>query len=275
MLLTCPACSAQYKVQDNAIPPLGRNVRCAACGHSWLQTPDPGVLAAFEAKKAARQQEEAAAKAKPPPPAPHAKMRKRTLDNIVLTHRLAAGIAWGVAGLIALGAGTYAVMHRTDIVRAWPKSASAFALIGFKANLYGVDISRVQARALETDKGPRIVVGGVLRNVSRKTEAVPLLRVSLIDTKGIEKASWMFDPGVTSLDAGKFKGFETGKTNPPRGQLKAVVTFAEPPLLAPRPPPLPAEPPTGKTGLMGAVNPEVGHQDPHAGQDPHAPVTAR
>ena len=39
MILTCPNCGTQYVVKDGAIPPEGRQVRCAACKHSWHQAP--------------------------------------------------------------------------------------------------------------------------------------------------------------------------------------------------------------------------------------------
>ena len=40
MILTCPNCGTQYVVKDGAIPPVGRQVRCASCKHSWHQEPD-------------------------------------------------------------------------------------------------------------------------------------------------------------------------------------------------------------------------------------------
>jgi len=40
MILTCPSCGTQYVVKDGAIPPEGRQVRCASCKHSWHQDPD-------------------------------------------------------------------------------------------------------------------------------------------------------------------------------------------------------------------------------------------
>ena len=40
MILTCPSCGTQYVVKDGAIPPGGRQVRCASCKHSWHQDPD-------------------------------------------------------------------------------------------------------------------------------------------------------------------------------------------------------------------------------------------
>lgn len=42
MILTCPSCGTQYAVKDGAIPPEGRKVRCAACGHSWHEPGDVG-----------------------------------------------------------------------------------------------------------------------------------------------------------------------------------------------------------------------------------------
>ena len=39
MILTCPNCGTQYVVKDDAIPPQGRQVRCASCKHSWHQEP--------------------------------------------------------------------------------------------------------------------------------------------------------------------------------------------------------------------------------------------
>ncbi|MEO8547960.1 MAG: MJ0042-type zinc finger domain-containing protein, partial [Sphingomicrobium sp.] len=41
MILTCPSCGTQYVVKDGAIPPQGRQVRCASCKHGWHQDPDP------------------------------------------------------------------------------------------------------------------------------------------------------------------------------------------------------------------------------------------
>ena len=52
MILTCPSCGTQYVVKDGAIPPQGRQVRCASCRHSWHQEPEAaeaGAPAAAEA----------------------------------------------------------------------------------------------------------------------------------------------------------------------------------------------------------------------------------
>ena len=64
MILTCPACDTKYVVKDDAIPPGGRQVRCASCKHSWHQ--DPEVSAAEPATAADIDF------GGPPPPSPEA-----------------------------------------------------------------------------------------------------------------------------------------------------------------------------------------------------------
>lgn len=49
MILTCPACDTKYVVKDGAVPPGGRQVRCAACKHSWHQDPEPARASAEQA----------------------------------------------------------------------------------------------------------------------------------------------------------------------------------------------------------------------------------
>jgi predicted Zn finger-like uncharacterized protein len=46
MILTCPNCGTQYVVKDGAIPPQGRQVRCANCKHSWHQDPETAEASA-------------------------------------------------------------------------------------------------------------------------------------------------------------------------------------------------------------------------------------
>jgi predicted Zn finger-like uncharacterized protein len=61
MILTCPSCGTQYVVKDGAIPPGGRQVRCAACKHSWHQDPEEGAASEPETVEQAPVQEPVAA----------------------------------------------------------------------------------------------------------------------------------------------------------------------------------------------------------------------
>lgn len=61
MILVCPNCATRYIVPDTAVGPTGRQVRCAACKHSWFQ--EAAVVATPEHVVAA-------VPAAPPPPPP-------------------------------------------------------------------------------------------------------------------------------------------------------------------------------------------------------------
>jgi predicted Zn finger-like uncharacterized protein len=39
MILTCPECTTRYQTDASQFAPDGRKVRCAKCGHVWLQMP--------------------------------------------------------------------------------------------------------------------------------------------------------------------------------------------------------------------------------------------
>ena len=49
MILTCPACATQYRLKDGAIPPEGRQVRCAACKHKWHEHGEAEALPVADA----------------------------------------------------------------------------------------------------------------------------------------------------------------------------------------------------------------------------------
>lgn len=44
MFLTCPECSTKFTVADDAIPEMGRKVKCGSCSHVWHQEPMPAEV---------------------------------------------------------------------------------------------------------------------------------------------------------------------------------------------------------------------------------------
>ena len=73
MILTCPSCGTQYVVKDGAIPPEGRQVRCASCKHSWHQDPEAADMLELQPN------EELAAESEAPAPEEGESLAEATL----------------------------------------------------------------------------------------------------------------------------------------------------------------------------------------------------
>ena len=69
MILTCPSCGTQYAVKDGAIPPAGRQVRCASCKHAWHQDPEGGATPADASATPLAQEPASEERAETAPPA--------------------------------------------------------------------------------------------------------------------------------------------------------------------------------------------------------------
>gem|GEM_PF-2964986 len=164
-----------------------------------------------------------------PPPPPHTQARAKAHAKIKAKNFAYAASAWALAGALMIGIIGTALAYRVDIVKLWPKSASAFAAIGMPANLYGLVIESETVRSGSDASGPRLLVAGIVRNVTTTEKPMPYLRVSLQDEHGKELATWFVDAGKPSLVPGEKHAFMTEYPKPPAGARKVEISFADEP----------------------------------------------
>ena len=72
MLISCPNCTARFKIKSELLGDQGRNVKCAKCDHRWFATPDaliPETIAA-QPRPAPSPVQPSPAPASPPPAPP-------------------------------------------------------------------------------------------------------------------------------------------------------------------------------------------------------------
>ncbi|MGQ0742130.1 MAG: DUF3426 domain-containing protein [Alphaproteobacteria bacterium] len=216
MILTCPRCSTRYLADASLFTPPGRNVRCAKCGHVWLQAP-AGPESEPEPEPSVA--ERAAAEAiEPATPAAH---RQRRLGSAL------AGVAgWAVLILLVLAAGAAGVKYRETIASFWPQTATLYAAIGMPVNLRGLEFSRVRYEDHAENGEPVLAITGELVNITSRTLPVPPIRVALSDGARRELYHWTFQAGVQTLAPGGRSAFMTRLANPPREARNVDIGFA-------------------------------------------------
>jgi len=266
MIVTCPACSTRYVVDPAAIGPRGRTVRCANCGHEWVQTVPEEVLEAQAEAHAAAPVEEAEpadaavrheAEAEEPPAgdgqteAPRRREqplpRGNNLPAVPDRTRRQWIIGWvAVVAALILLIGVL-VGFRERIMQAWPATIGVYEAIGLGPD--GAEDQGVQEDAAiseprpagevlafgnlnlslsEKDGVPVLTVSGDVQNPSERAYAVPTIEATLLDSAKTELHSWTFEPPVPRLGPGETAQFTTRLSNPPAAVREAVLEFVPP-----------------------------------------------
>ncbi len=226
MILTCPSCSARFTINTELIGTAGRKVRCGSCGHTWRQLPTVEN------------------DAQPPPQGPVEVepdfserdavrgVRRRSAAELRSRARRGSGgkgrmIAWGALGaVVVLLIGTL-WFGRDAIVVAMPEAARFYELfgVGEEAPGEGLALQDVTSVRRTFDGQRRLIIEGVVANVSKSDRQVPTLRASLHDAAGQELAAWYFSTDVKKLSPGERTTFSTLAQSPPDGATELTINF--------------------------------------------------
>jgi predicted Zn finger-like uncharacterized protein len=249
MILTCPACSTRYTVDEAKFPPAGRMVRCAKCGHSWHQpgpepepqparpdiTPEaasepdavPAAAAAASTEAPAQPEEGfAASMAGTRGYAPPTQVAELERGSRLQTAAVIAG--WVSLVAVVLIIGYSAVRYRQDIATIWPQSAGVYSGLGLDVNASGIDFRNVDYRRESEDGQTVLVVTGLIVNNSTRELPIPqTVRVGLTEADRRELYHWTFKPDAATLKPGAQLAFRTRLSSPPAAARFAELTFAK------------------------------------------------
>lgn len=190
-------------------------VRCAKCGHTWMQAPPEDMPKSVE-PAAAEAGAQAAAAA--PTVSPFARPEKR---------RAGGALGWialvvVVAGV--LGGGAY---FRDSIVATWPPAARLYSALGLEAEPLGAGLELRNLRMSQSGdaSAPVLVVEGEIVNTTEQLRDVPLLRGALVDAEQRELRHWTFAVRQPRLLPGEVVTFKTEIENPAAEARGVSITF--------------------------------------------------
>lgn len=263
MILTCPACQKKYLVPDSAIGVDGRQVRCAACRHSWFEAPrdpllEPVVLAprapASEAPKTeAPQAQTSPAPSAPtpqpgepvPPPSWSAPVAETSADQSdtdiaedydpyapepPFKRRRGSARRWTIAAFSAsllLLAGIGAVYYFG--------SPSLIASIAARLGIPFADVESPLVYQFTSDRGPKegmpsaapyVTVHGQIINPTDRAQRVPDFIAELLDGHGRVVYSWIITPQRRTLEPKGTLPFDDTAVNIPMSARETRLTFS-------------------------------------------------
>lgn len=237
MILTCTSCATRYYADDASIGPLGRTVRCAACGNTWF------AEAQLELSERAEGQGEERPRSEPltrerverlrkaseqPGPAPSAaaKFRAQQAERMKRERTRAAIAAWSATGAAVAASAAGMVVFRQDVAEIWPRSASAFAAIGLDVNVYGLEFYDLSVERAFDGPTPILLVSGEVRNIGRDDKQLPPVRVALRNAQSQEVYQSVQVVTHAPLPAGQATPFQIRLENPPADAVDMEATFA-------------------------------------------------
>lgn len=212
MILTCPSCSARFVVNDDALRPAGRNVKCGRCAHVWSAAPpeeDPVALTEPVAETPLT----------PEAPEPRERRTRANLPALPRKRRRRGGrVALVVVALLAVvAAGLW--FGRDGLIGVWPAAEKIYAAVGVVAKEAplpgaGLRIEQPRARQEEDSGTPYLVIDGEVVNEVDETRPVPEMVLVLLDGQQNVVQEWPFATDVVELRPGERVAFSTRLPNP-------------------------------------------------------------
>ena len=248
MILTCPSCATRYQAGGVHFTPPGRNVRCAKCGQVWFQASpelepelEPDAVIVPVPPVAPAQMERASepsgldfGAANPGTIDVGMASRVEELEPVLIREpprsrgaAFAQSVGWAALILLIGAVGWGTVHYRETIAAVWPQSASLYAVLGLPVNVRGIALINIAYKQEYEDGQPVLSVTGKVVNVSARDQAVPEIRVVLLDDAKHELYHWTFDAGIPALKPGSESPFMTRLSSPPPEARNLNVRFAE------------------------------------------------
>lgn len=243
MILTCPHCGSQFRIDPTLLGERGRRVRCSGCGERWLATP-AAVDADRRAPAPLPVEAEAPRRSLVQPqsdePAPPDEPDEPPPEDVILASglpmegaaadspragRRSVVVGWLVVVLVLLLlAGT--IVARDQIANSLPVTAGFFEQLGLPVTVRsGLEFRNLASDRSEANGIVTMVVEGDIHNHATTARNLPAVRVGLLDEARNEVDFTLHDLPQRLLPAGGTMHFQVRLVDPPSNARTFSVNF--------------------------------------------------
>ena len=225
MIIACPSCTARYDVPPNRLAADNSLMRCASCGHSWIEARGSEIIDISPSRLPARREPVYEADGDVSRLMEQARAAQDAF-KAARSERLSHARGWAaLAAFVALPFAAAAAFSETVVAFA-PAAAPFYERLGMAVNIYGLEIRNLEQKHLIDGDARVLAVKGEILNISGKDRKVPALRLALKNELGEEAYVWTVDSAVRPLRPGEATVFTTRVQAPPEAAQKIEIRFA-------------------------------------------------
>lgn len=233
MIVSCPSCSVRFSLDESALGPEGRKVRCSKCSNVWVQFPDRQSVVDSDdsgGPTAPPQIADSPAGAAENRPARRGVERARRRVNRSADKGDGAAGAWAGLGLLALlilGGGYW---YRAAIMHSLPATEILYSAVGLgpESPYEGLDLTDIKWKQEVSATGVKVLkITGKVVNNSDKVRAIPSLNGILLDKRSRPLRRWSFVAPEARLLPGEDVVFNTRVSNPDASATRLTIKLSE------------------------------------------------
>ena len=264
MILICPNCNANFRLEQSVLGTEGRKVKCSKCNHRWHALPE---MAEREVANSLRAESQAAKEINDADPfadlhnsdnntnGSSSEDEKAVSDNANLLsarpdsssgptniserkdgdidHSPAKPVSrfmkWFMVLLLPIVALLGVMIFRAEIVRFYPPIEKFLQFIDMSSKPLGYGLKLINTTSKPKIEGENsiIIISGEIENTLAVTLDMPLLKGDFYDNSGKVIFTHKFQAASPKILPGEKVNYQTNIKNPPSGSVRIEITFTE------------------------------------------------